>query len=490
MKTYSAKQLQRIKIIIYTTIILFAFSVFGCRKFIEIDGPDTSVNQKNVYTSNSNAISAVTGIYTKMASTYWSLNLSVFPDLSADNLVLFDMNNAGIKMLYQNMLNRSDVDTRVLWGDSYSYIYDTNAAIEGLVQSDKLSEAVKTHLLGEVYFLRAYFYFYMVNLYGEVPLVISTDYTISSKLSNSSTITVYNQIISDLKTAQQLLSENYVDGTVIQTTSERTRPNKTTATALLSRVYLYTKNFVQAKLEATKIINATETYALSNLKTVFQKNSTETIWSLQPVSNNENTKEGSFYIYPEDGPNYLNYVYLSNNLLTAFSPGDARKNEWIRTYTNGSNSYSYPAKYKVKDGDPANPQEYTIVFRLSEQYLIRAESEIELGDIDAGVYDLNQIRKRSRSLPTIDIPNPLPDLPNGMSLDNARKAVQQERRVELFTEWGNRWFDLKRTNTINEVMTLVAPTKSSNWASYQSVYPIPFTEILANPNLKQNMGYN
>jgi hypothetical protein len=492
MRTHcKIKDYNKNKAVTYLFSLLITVSFGGCKKFITIDGPDTSVNQKNVYTSNSNAISAITGIYTKMANSQWSLNLSLFPDLSADNLVLYDMNNVGAKLLYRNTLSpKQENITTMFWVDSYSYIYDTNAAIEGLTQSDKLSDAVKTHLLGEAYFLRAYFYFYLVNLYGEVPLVLSTDYTISSTLSSSPTTTIYNQIISDLKASQQLIPDEYVNSTVVQTTEERTRPNKSTVTALLSRVFLYTGNYAQAKIEAAKIINQSDKYSLNELNAAFKKNSKETIWALQPVSNNVNTMEGSFYIYPADGPNSSNYVYLSTNLLNSFEPGDGRKSEWISTYTSGTTNYAYPAKYKVKDGDPANPQEYTIVFRLSEQYLIRAESEIELGNTDAGVNDLNQIRKRSRSLPTIDIPNSLPDLPNGLGKDDARKAVQQERRVELFSEWGNRWFDLKRTNTINEVMTLIAPSKSSIWASYQSIYPIPLVEILANPNLKQNDGYN
>lgn len=475
-----------------TLLVSVATLVTSCKKFIEIDGPDTSVNQKNVYTSNSNAISALTGIYTKMANNPYSLNLSSFTDFSSDNLTLFDFTNQPIKMVYQNALSqRGDNATTTFWVETYSYIYDANAAIEGLTQSDKLTKEIKDHLLGEAYFLRGFFYFYLVNLYGDVPLVTSTDYKVNSTLPRIPVSDIYKQITNDIQLAQQLLTSPYVDGSITHQTAERTRPNQMTATALLSRVYLYNKRYKEAETEASKIITATDIYSLGDINKVFLKNSTETIWALQPVSGNANTKEGSFYIYSPEGPNSTNYAVLSKNLLNTFEQGDSRKLNWIAIFKDGNNTeYSSPYKYKVKDGNPTNALEYTIVFRLAEQYLIRAESRIEQGNIDAGIGDLNLIRARSRALATLDVPAPLPELKPGMSLQNAKSAVQHERRVELFTEWGNRWFDLKRTGNINGVMTSIAPSKGSIWQSNQALYPIPLVEILSNPNLTQNPGYN
>jgi hypothetical protein len=69
-------------------------------------------------------------------------------------------------------------------------------------------------------------------------------------------------------------------------------------------------------------------------------------------------------------------------------------------------------------------------------------------------------------------------------------AIYHERQVELFTEWGHRWFDLKRTGNLNAVMTAVAPAKGSTWSSYMQLMPIPPTDIMADPNIKQNQGYN
>jgi hypothetical protein len=470
-------------------LIWIAGSQLGCKKFIEIDAPNTSVNQENVFTKNSNAISAVTGIYTRMSSTYFSLNLSVYPDLSADNLTLYDLNNLYAILYYQNALNSKYLsDPSILWNDLYSYIYACNGAIEGLTQKNGVSEDVKQRLLGEVYFLRGFYYFYLINLYQNVPLVLTTDFTKSSTLTNESAANAYNQIIADLQQAQTLLDPSYRDGTIKGESVERVRPNSMTATALLARVYLYTKNYTKAEDEATKIIN-NNTYSLSAINSVFQKSSAEIIWALQSVAFNINTQEGNFYIYAPDGPNTINYTYLSNDLISKIEKGDLRETSWISYFDLDGTKYPYPTKYKIKNGDPSTSTEYTVVFRLGEQYLIRAEARIQQGKLAQGISDLNIIRQRARAEATVDIPNPLPDIKTNITKEQGLDAIFKERRIELFTEWGNRWFDLKRTGKINEVMTLASVVKGSKWDTYQSLYPIPLTDLQANVNLKQNPGY-
>ena len=68
-------------------------------------------------------------------------------------------------------------------------------------------------------------------------------------------------------------------------------------------------------------------------------------------------------------------------------------------------------------------------------------------------------------------------------------AILHERQVEFFTEWGHRWFDLKRTGNVNAVMSVVTPQKGGIWNANWALYPIPISEITLNPNLKQNPGY-
>ena len=81
----------------------------------------------------------------------------------------------------------------------------------------------------------------------------------------------------------------------------------------------------------------------------------------------------------------------------------------------------------------------------------------------------------------------LPLLSASLTQAQLLAAVEQERKVELFGEWGNRWFDLKRTNRADAV---IGGQKPATWQSTDVLYPIPGAQILANTNLTQNPGYN
>jgi hypothetical protein len=91
------------------------------------------------------------------------------------------------------------------------------------------------------------------------------------------------------------------------------------------------------------------------------------------------------------------------------------------------------------------------------------------------VADINIIRKRAG----------LPGLASTISSQLCLQAIEQERRTELFTEWGHRWIDLKRTNRADVVLS----SKTSGWHPNDKLYPIPFTELETAPNLVQNPGY-
>src|SRR4051812_44928387 len=136
-----------------------------------------------------------------------------------------------------------------MWTNAYKNIVLINTCIEGLEKASALTPAVKKQLLGECRFNRALINFYLVNLWGNIPLVTSSDYRINSVIGQSSREVVYDAIINDLKQAQNQLSESYV-------TDGKVRPNKWTATSLLARVYLYHKEYANAELQATAVIES------------------------------------------------------------------------------------------------------------------------------------------------------------------------------------------------------------------------------------------
>lgn len=455
--------------------------VTGCKKFIEVDAPTTSVNAGNVFAEDANASAAVTGIYTKMANNYFSLNLSIIPELSADNLTLFDLSNVDYVSYYQNALVQDyPLSTTKFWTNIYPLIYIVNAAIEGLNQSKGITAQVKKRLLGEVYFLRGFYYFYLINLYGDVPLVLGTDYTINSRLPRSPINKVYEQILTDLNQARQLLDNNYVDASLLTNSSERVRPNKMAANAMLARTYLYMKRYSEAETSATEIINQTTQYSpFISIDNIFLKNSLETIWALQPVIADLNTAEANTYVLPNEGPNpYENSFYLSEQLITQFEIGDKRKINWTSSIMANDKTYQYATKYKVVRGTN-DVTEYTIVLRLAEQYLIRSEARVEQNNLKDGAEDLNIIRERAGLTKT-----------SATTQADLRNEILKERRVELFTEWGHRWMDLKRTGKIDEIMQLEAPLKGGEWQPFKSLYPLPLSDIQIDNLLIQNPGYN
>ena len=464
-------------------LLAFALAT-GCKKLVEVPPPTTELTSNNVYTNNATAIGVLTGIYTQM-SIGTGVNMSLYPGLSADEFSLFTASvNLEDGLYYQNALTNSVDD---FWGNYYNYIYECNAALSGLQTATSLTPTVQQQLTGEALFMRGFFYFYLVNLYDNVPLALTTDYKTNASLEKTSVKEVYQQIINDLLTAQKMLSKDFRDATLLSTSADRVRPSYWAATALLARIYLYYGNltgdqsqYANALNEANQLIQNTSDFSLSNLNNAFLAASlgnNEVIWQIQPTQAGWNTIEAQQWVLPATGPNGQYVTYLNNDLVNAFEHNDQRKLNWTDSVTVGNITYYYPYKYKINtQGVPVT--EYEMVLRLGEQYLIRAEAEAELGQTSQAQADLNTIRTRA-------------GLPNTTAATQSTllAAILHERQVEMFTEWGARWLDLKRTGNVNAVMSVVTPQKGGTWSSYKQLYPIPLTDIKTDPNLQQNPGY-
>jgi len=471
------------KAILLPSLFVFVMQT-SCRKLVEVNPPVTSSTSASVYNSDATAAAVLTGMYAKLSSTsnysgnHGFTTISLFAGLSADEFTLFDLANSNYLAYYANRLSISSGGFEY-WSPIYSYLFACNSALEGINSSSNLTPGVKQQLLGEAKFLRAFFYFYLINMYGDAPLVMSSDYKINAMLPRTTKAQIYQQIIADLKDARSFLASNYVDGTLLKKTAERTRPNKWAATALLARAYLYTGDWANAEAQATSVIDNSSLYGLATLNNAFLRNSNEAIWQLQPVTPNiSNTQDAYQFIIPATGPSSSWPVYLSDNLLKNFEAGDLRRTNWIDSVVIAGSTYFYPYKYKVIA--PSAPvTEYLMMLRLGEQYLIRSEARVQEGKVDAGAADLNSIRARAGLPYTTAATQP-----------TLLSAIQHERQVELFTELGHRWFDLKRTLAIDTVMNVVTPKKGgSSWNSYQQLYPIYAQDIQKDINLTQNPGY-
>jgi hypothetical protein len=227
---------------------------------------------------------------------------------------------------------------------------------------------------------------------------------------------------------------------------------------------------VGAYVESNLVIDSANYTLVSDPNKVFLAYSSEAIWQLAPVVPGLNTFEGNTFI-PADSSIIPTYA-LDSGLLNAFEAGDLRRKDWLDSSKAVGQVYYYPYKYKVQTGN-TDIENYTIL-RLGEQYLIRAEALDHLGNFQAAKADLDTIRARAH-LPA----SQATDLPGLL------QAIYKERRIELFCEWGQRWFDLKRTGQAGSVLSQIKPA----WKGTDTLYPIPWYQLVANSALNQNPGY-
>lgn len=464
----------------YYISYIFAIAVLGifgssCKKLLEVPANEPGqLVTSNVFADSTGSVNGVVGMYVRAFRSYGPLSgyLSIYPSLSADDITSTTTFYAPIYNNQQTAGNATSQtgSTGIIWTGFYSnsVIYQTNAAIEGLTDTKGISNSLRNQLIGECEVVRGLSYFYLTNLYGEVPLALGTDYTVNSKLPRSSTDDVYAQITKDLTDATGKLSVNYPS-------NGQARPNKYTAMALLSRVYLYRQQWKKADSLATAIITS-GMYQLENINNVFIVGKKETIWQgLTTSFYSYSTQEGINFV---PNGNNIPAFRLRQELLNAFEPGDLRQSRWTKSNKVGGTTYFYPYKYKNHPGvQVSGTVEGEVLFRLAEVYLIRAEAKINEVDLNGAIADINAIRTRA-------------GLPNttATTSDQLKAALLKERQTELFCEWGHRWLDLKRLNLLNSVM---AAEKPSIWPAdgHAALYPVPYGQVLLNPGWTQNTGY-
>ena len=445
-------------------IMLILGFLSSCESFVEVELPNNQVNGQSVFENAGTATAAMVHIYAELQNNTL-LHAQTNSMTTSLGLYTDEMDLFGTSPYYNNTLIPTDDNVLTVWGNSYSLIYAANAVIEGLNSSDTVSQEDKDQLIGEALFTRALIHFYLTNLYGDIPYIETTDYEKNTKASKINVAEVYKKIIQDLLDAKDLIGNAYL-------TSERTRPNKGTVSALLSRVYLYSEEWQLAEQESSELIADTGIYMWENDVTkVFLKESPSTIWQFKPGSVGGNTLEAYTYIFVTVPPPY---VALSSTLINAFEAGDMRMTNWVGSVTDGTDTWYHAYKYKQSE-NTGTSLEYSKIFRLAEQFLIRSEARARTGNINGAQADLNVIRTRSGLTNT-----------TAATIDDLLDAILQERQIELFVEHGHRFFDLKRMDKADEELSPVKP----GWNTTDILFPIPEEEILVNSNLlPQNPGY-
>ncbi|MGB2525786.1 MULTISPECIES: RagB/SusD family nutrient uptake outer membrane protein [Flagellimonas] len=453
----------------YKVLLLAILGINACTDFVEIDPPKNTLVAETVFEDSETVESALANVYVKMRDdgmVSGNFGLGLLMGSYSDEL---DYYNSFVEYsrIYNHGVINSSSTALEWWTHAYNIIYAVNDIIIGLDQTQSLSTAEINEYKGQALFVRAFIHSLLVGMYGDVPYITTTDYLKNNTVGRMSEAEVYAHVIDDLIDAIDLLGEDYV-------VSERVIPNRWVAKALLARIYLYTENWGLAETTASQVLDGFELEP--DVANVFLKESSEAIWQFKPDDYPDNNANEASWLIIRMIPG--NYYAVTDELLSSFEEGDQRLEHWISSFTSESDeeiTLYYAHKYKEAFYTTELSLEYTIVFRLAEQYLIRAEARAQLENISGAQQDLNVIRNRA-------------GLANTTAAGKADllDAILQERRVELFTEQGHRWFDLKRMGKASEVL---APIKT-NWKDTDVLFPIPLNEIELNPNLEpQNPGY-
>ena len=477
-------------------IALLGFSFSSCSDFLE-QNPQTDLSENDFYKTADDILSAVNGAYSSLQEGDIYGNWYVFGEIPSDNT----RNQLSGSVTTQNEFDQFYIDTQnsmiaSFWKAAYKVINRTNTVL-GRIDGIEINAELANRYKLECKFIRALMYFNLVRVYGDVPLVlkeisISESYDILREPKEN----VYNQIIADLKEAQDL--------PVSYSTAEDGRATQGAAKALLANVYMTLHKYAEAETILAEIINSGQYSLLENTPGSLNIDGYKNVFS--PV--NHNSKEGIFEIqflkggYGE-GSNYANNFAPENSgtnvvavggtggnnipemdIYNAYEEGDLRRDFSMSLgyYDNRKNNEWVESRYVCKfmdvpyqNNDASN--NYPVI-RYADVILMYAEALNQNGKTAEACKYLNMTRRRGFGYQTTET-SPV-DL---QTTDKAQFAlmVEQERRVELAFE-NHRWFDLIRTGRAVEVMK----SKGFSLNETNLICPIPQKQIDVNPKLTQN----
>lgn len=450
------------------TIIILSLFVQSCSDFSEVDLPKDQITRDLVFKDEALAKSAMAAVYRSLEESGFlsgsSSGAQSYLSCYVDELTSYATSGSDTSQFFTLTHNQTTGTVLNLWTVSYKQIYYINSVIEGLEKSD-LSADFKEKLTAEALFLRGLIHLYLTETFGDVPYIKTTSYTVNMKVHRDPQNTVYGMISEDLLASLRGLPDTLTKGA-------RVKPTKVAAYAVLSRLAYYQSRWDDAVFYSSKVLSDPGYGMETSIDKTFLKDSSSAIFQLMPYNNTYNTNEGNFFILRTAPPAR---VALAAEFVAGFEAGDLRRSQWVGEIKDSqNNSYNYPFKYKQFNITSAT-LEYSVILRVEEQYLIRAEAYTRNNQVALAKDDLNKLRARV---------NLQPLSPNSSA--EMIDAVMKERKYELFTEFGHRFYDLKHHNQLDSVMSAV----KSSWKSYFQLLPIPEAELLLNPNLNpQNNGY-
>ncbi|MDR2563865.1 MAG: RagB/SusD family nutrient uptake outer membrane protein, partial [Prevotellaceae bacterium] len=442
-------------------VILLAFS--SC-DLLDVDPPSDIVTPEQIYGDARTIEAAVNGLYTQnlLANQVFYYATPFYLTVIADDAY---HTSTSYDDLRYNTYGQTNTYTAIFWEYPYKAILIANDLIERLPDATVLSEEKKQEYIGEAKYFRAYSYFLLTTLFGDVPWVTSTRILETTHYPRTAKTEIVEHIKQDLKDVETALKNSANTNIKVTTWA---------ASALLARTYLYNNEWEKAENKADSVI-VNSGYILEDLENVFLRSGKEAIFKTSSSGSWTTYIDRVYYAQLTVNNTYLR---LTDDFLNAFEADDLRKTQWT-TIVSG---FWHPYKYRRTAATSAGAAEDFVSLRLAEQYLIRAEARAQQGGskLADAIADLNLIRKRARGGVNAD-------LPNSLTQAEILLEVEKERRREFFAEEAHRWWDLVRTGRADAVLGAI-PEK--HWQSYRALLPVPTKELDKNPNLApQNPGY-
>jgi starch-binding outer membrane protein, SusD/RagB family len=469
----------------YLVLLLFvALLNNNCKKSFLDTEPADSIITTSFYKSKGDAELAINAAYTPLRSTFDRMDDQLLETATDNGIGGAEGSNAYGWTLYSDNNFVSH-----LWNGVYQGILNANIAI-AKIPDIEMKEADKSRLLGEAHFLRGFYYFTLVTNFGGVPLILEPKTAEDVDMPRESVDNVVAQIINDLEYAQSNLpSVNSLRGT-----ADLGRATKGAAKGFLARTYLWLGDWQKVAQLTSEIINSGEYELMSdyaNNYSLSNANNMESLFEVQFQIGVPESVSSSYSCYMSPRGNSrtdcgFGHLEARQELINAYEEGDLRRKTTI--FMEGDDFFGVPydptlsgtgaspAKWifpkevvTQASGSPSNQQ----FMRYAEVLLNNAEANFMLDEKNDALSAINEVRDRAG----------LDDLSlEELTLD----AIFHERRIELAFEGGQRLFDLRRTGMAEAVLTALGYPYDSD---IHDVFPIPLSELDANPAVDQNPGY-
>ncbi len=485
----------------------------ACQKDFLDRKPLIGSTEENFYRTEADAIAAVNAAY---APLQFEISPAghfrwIWGDMMSDDAIKGGSGDNDANELLQLETFRGPTNTDNLeseWSADYEGIYRANIVLER-VPAIVMDEILKARILGEAHFIRAWFNYTLVTMFGGVPLADHVLAPSEYNLPRADAAQIWALIETDLRAAAASLPVRSA-----YSQEDLGRITKGAAQSLLVKCYLWQKRWSEAEALANEVIQSNEYQLVANYSSIFTEageNNAESVFEIQYMNasggnwGKNNANEGTFTpVFQRARGQFEGYGFNipTENFVqeffkegfedprlrsTVFRVGDAMGDRGIFTKeATGGIAYDYyPKKYftnKSEDapfGDPnPNGGANDRVIRFSDVLLMHAEAAAQNGNESAAKVSLNRVRARARGTAT----NILPDInATGAAL---LTAIYRERRIELGLE-GHRFFDLVRTGRGLEALGVLGYQEGRN-----NLFPLPQSQVQAtNGAIVQNPGY-